>query len=170
MEDFEPVLESLKNTDKAPDCLVVGDVMDKLSRDFVDESLELMLNCPKKPYIISLGEGRYYKDAGRLRMDTGAFTKAFEYCLGTEAVNMGKPSRDFFDIALETIDGALEDSVMIGDDILSDVNAAQRAGMRGFLVRTGKYRRSDETEPLNKADHVFDDLRDAINSICMQTW
>ena len=30
--------------------------------------------------------------------------------------------------------------VMIGDDVVSDVGGSQSAGMRGVLVRTGKYR------------------------------
>jgi ribonucleotide monophosphatase NagD (HAD superfamily) len=30
--------------------------------------------------------------------------------------------------------------VMIGDDILTDIGGAQGAGMRGVLVRTGKFR------------------------------
>ena len=29
---------------------------------------------------------------------------------------------------------------MIGDDIVSDVGGAQRCGLAGVLVRTGKYR------------------------------
>jgi phospholysine phosphohistidine inorganic pyrophosphate phosphatase len=32
---------------------------------------------------------------------------------------------------------------MIGDDILVDVATAQRAGMRGVLVRTGKFHPDD---------------------------
>jgi len=29
---------------------------------------------------------------------------------------------------------------MLGDDVVNDVGAAQEYGMRGVLVRTGKYR------------------------------
>ena len=29
---------------------------------------------------------------------------------------------------------------MVGDDLWSDVEGAQRAGLRGWLVRTGKFR------------------------------
>ena len=34
-----------------------------------------------------------------------------------------------------------DEVVMVGDDIESDVGGAQRAGLRGVLVRTGKYRK-----------------------------
>lgn len=32
-----------------------------------------------------------------------------------------------------------DEVVMIGDDIVGDVGGAQSAGLRGILVRTGKY-------------------------------
>ena len=31
-------------------------------------------------------------------------------------------------------------AVMVGDDVLNDVGGAQRCGLMGILVRTGKYR------------------------------
>lgn len=168
LEDFEPVLSKVKaehGDSWQPNCLVVGDAMTKVTRDFMDESLEVMLNCPEEPRIVSLGAGRYYKDSGRLRMDTGAYVAAFEYCLGTKAVNIGKPALEFFNQAMAVVGGQPEDTIMIGDDIVSDVGGAQRLGMRGFLVRTGKYKKSDETERGVRADHVFDNLNDAIEAI-----
>lgn len=165
LEDFQPILDKQRKMNLAPNCLVVGDVMDKLSRDFMDESLELMLNSPEKPCIISLGAGRYYRDAGRLRMDTGAYVAAFEFCLDAKAFNVGKPTEAFFKDALNVVGGSIDETVMIGDDIVSDVGGAQKLGMRGFLVRTGKYKKSDETDRGVTADHVFDNLAAAINNI-----
>jgi ribonucleotide monophosphatase NagD (HAD superfamily) len=49
---------------------------------------------------------------------------------------------------------------MIGDDILTDVAGAQKLGMQGILVKTGKYRedlaKSSGVEP----DLVLDSLAD----------
>lgn len=168
IEDFQPLLDKQPDPSLPPNCLVVGDVMDKLSRNFMDESLELMLNSPEKPQIISLGAGRYYRDGGRLRMDTGAYVVAFEFCLGVKALNVGKPTEEFFKTALDAIGGNVEETVMIGDDIVSDVGGAQNVGMRGFLVRTGKYKKSDEIDRGIKADFVFDNLKDAIDNIISQ--
>jgi len=162
VEDFKPALAGDR---RPPNCLVVGDIMDRLDRDFMDESLELMLRSPDEPRIISLGAGRYYKDAGRLRMDTGAYVAAFEYCLGVRAINIGKPSENFFKEALDVVGGTPDDTVMIGDDLISDVGGAQAMGMRGFLVRTGKFRVSDEKGERVRADHVFDNLKDAADTI-----
>lgn len=175
-EDFKPVLDRLNNKTPAeqmaqPNCLVVGDAMDKINRNYMDESLEIMLDSPEPPQIISLGAGRYYKDAGRLRMDTGAYVAAFEFCLGTKAINFGKPTEAFFREALAVVcpdNGGSEETIMIGDDIVSDVGGAQKLGMRGFLVRTGKYKKSDETERGVKADYVFDNLKQAMEMIIAQ--
>lgn len=167
LEDFEAALSQTGNVNQdQPNCLVVGDVMGKLSRDFMDESLEIMLNCQEeRPHIVSLGAGRYYKDAGRLRMDTGAYVAAFEYCLGVKAINLGKPTEAFFKDALDIVGGTAKDTIMIGDDVVSDVGGAQALGMRAFLVRTGKYKKSDESERGVRPHHVFDNFKQAMETI-----
>jgi len=48
--------------------------------------------------------------------------------------------------------------VMVGDDIHADVLGAQRAGMAGVLVRTGKFRPSDLAGIEEEPDHVLDDI------------
>ena len=60
-----------------------------------------------------------------------------------EAVILGKPARDFFHLACRKIDRAPADVVMVGDDVISDVGGALDAGLRGVLVRTGKFRSGD---------------------------
>lgn len=164
-EEFASVTRPMEASGLSANCLVIGDLMNRLSRDFIDESLEIMLNSPERPVLVSLGAGRYYKDSGRLRMDTGAYTAAFEYSLGVKAVNIGKPSESFFGRALELVGGSAEDTIMIGDDIVSDVGGAKRMGMRGFLVRTGKYKASDESGHKVKADCVFANLAEAADKI-----
>lgn len=177
LKDFKPILDKQQraklnddnNTKIQPNCLVIGDIMDKMSRDFMDESLEIMLNCREKIQILSLGAGRYYKDAGRLRMDTGAYVSAFEFCLGVKAINVGKPTGAFFNEALKVVGSSIDETIMIGDDIVSDVGGAQQVGMRGFLVRTGKYKKTDETERGVTPDDVFDNLNQAIDILIKET-
>ena len=54
---------------------------------------------------------------------------------------MGKPSKEFFLMALMDLGAVPEETAMIGDDINTDVGGAQDMGMMGILVKTGKYRR-----------------------------
>lgn len=96
-------------------------------------------------------------------MDIGAFVAGLEYVTGTEAVVMGKPSKDFFETALQSLDLRPEDAVMVGDDIESDIGGAQRAGIRGILVRTGKFR--DELVARSKVepDAVIDSVANLLD-------
>ncbi|UCE87847.1 MAG: HAD hydrolase-like protein, partial [Deltaproteobacteria bacterium] len=48
---------------------------------------------------------------------------------------------------------------MIGDDIEGDVRAAQALGMRGILVRTGKFRAADLERDV-APDAVLDSFAD----------
>ncbi|KAK8767674.1 hypothetical protein V5799_005544 [Amblyomma americanum] len=58
-----------------------------------------------------------------------------------------------------------DEVVMVGDDIVSDVGGAQSVGMRGVLVRTGKYRSSDESHPSVKPDGIVRNLKEAVERI-----
>ena len=73
-------------------------------------------------------------------MDIGAFVAGLEYVTQKEAIVIGKPSKDFFDLAVEDMGLPVGEVVMVGDDINSDVGGAQQAGLKGVLVKTGKYR------------------------------
>ena len=54
---------------------------------------------------------------------------------------------------------------MVGDDVSSDVGGAQAAGIRGVLVRTGKFRPSDENHATVKPDLVVDNLSALVDMI-----
>jgi HAD superfamily hydrolase (TIGR01458 family) len=71
-------------------------------------------------------------------LDTGGFVRLLEYATGERARVLGKPSPDFFRLALDAAGVAPELAVMVGDDLAADVAGAQAVGVRGVLVRTGK--------------------------------
>ncbi len=64
-------------------------------------------------------------------------------------------ARDAFAAALEAEPG---EATMVGDDVDSDVGGAKRVGMRGVLVRTGKFRE----ESLAAADAGPDGVIDSV--------
>ncbi len=69
--------------------------------------------------------------------------KALEHASGARAVVLGKPAREFFRAGLARVDCPPREAVLIGDDIVGDVQGARRVGMQGVLVRTGKFREPD---------------------------
>jgi HAD superfamily hydrolase (TIGR01450 family) len=77
-------------------------------------------------------------------LDAGAVVVGLEYATGRRATVLGKPSPEVFRQALTGLRADLgrrvpaRDVAMVGDDPDADVRAAQRVGMRGLLVLTGK--------------------------------
>jgi len=51
-----------------------------------------------------------------------------------------------------------EESAMIGDNILTDIGGAQRVGMKGILVKTGKYREEVVKHPGVIPDLVLESI------------
>src|SRR5690606_19090550 len=90
--------------------------------------------------LLALQKNRYWRTGDGLSLDAGPFVAALEYATGVEAVVVGKPSEDFFRLAAASMALPPDRITVIGDDLESDVGGAQAAGMRGILVRTGKFR------------------------------
>ena len=72
---------------------------------------------------------------------------------------IGKPAPAFFESALALLGARAEQTLMIGDDIVGDVGAAQACGIRGIQVRTGKFRAADLEGDIHP-DAVLDSFAD----------
>ena len=70
----------------------------------------------------------------------------------------GKPAVAFFEAALGSVGASAPRSLMVGDDIVNDVEGAKAAGLRGVLVRTGKFREADLEK--GSPDAVLDSVAD----------
>lgn len=119
-----------------------------------------------------MGKNKYYKEHGKLTIDLGAYTTALEFAADVKALVIGKPSAEYFSSALASFITSPTSSsftpdevIMVGDDLLGDVKGAQDAGMRGVLVRTGKFRPSDGQHPSVRPDYIADNLAQAIGHI-----
>jgi HAD superfamily hydrolase (TIGR01458 family) len=75
-----------------------------------------------------------------------------------EPLVVGKPAAELFLAAASAMGVDPGDAVMVGDDVNSDVLAAQHLGMTGVLGRTGKYRAADVEAAPGEPDHVIDSL------------
>jgi HAD superfamily hydrolase (TIGR01458 family) len=110
--------------------------------------------------LVCLHRNRWWQTSRGPLLDAGAFVAGLEYAAGVEAEVIGKPSRAYFEAALDELGAEPAETVMVGDDVESDVGGAKAVGMRGVLVRTGKF--TDEAleraEP--KPDAVLDSVCD----------
>jgi len=94
------------------------------------------------------------------QLDMGAFVAGLELAAGTEAVVVGKPAPEFYAAALAQVGAEPCDAVMVGDDVESDVLGAQAIGIRGVLVRTGKFRPAALQRARGKPDEMIDSIAD----------
>lgn len=120
-----------------PDVIVVGDIGARWDAELMQRMFGMMLAGVR---LVTLHKGRYWEAGDGLKIDIGAFVAALEFASGQQATVIGKPSPELFNLALESMGVAPEAAVMVGDDFETDVRAAQSLGMRGVLVKTGKYR------------------------------
>ncbi|HMA06086.1 MAG TPA: TIGR01458 family HAD-type hydrolase [Methanomicrobiales archaeon] len=133
--DFEDAGVAL--TGDHPDAVVVGDAGDRFTYGLLNRAMRMILSGAD---LIALERDRSWMGADGLMLSAGPFVAALEYATGKEAICVGKPSHDFFSAALAGLGIPASGAAMVGDDIETDIGGAQRCGMQGILVRTGKFR------------------------------
>ena len=110
--------------------------------------------------LVAMHRNVYWRTDAGLQLDAGAFVAGLEAAAGVEAEVTGKPSPAFFEAALGRLGAGPGEALMIGDDIESDVLAAQRLGITGVLVRTGKFLPEAVERADGSPDHVLDSFAD----------
>ena len=106
--------------------------------------------------LVAMHRGLYWRTSEGLQLDTGAFLAGLEQAAATEADVVGKPAAAFFAAALAHMGADAAHTVMTGDDIETDVLAAQRHGLTGVLVKTGKYLPRTHHSASGTPDHILD--------------
>ena len=119
------------------DVVVIGGAEELLTYEAMNRAFGLLMDGA---VLLAMHTNLYWKTKDGLQLDSGPFVRALELASGKQAVVLGKPSRDFFEQALLEIGVAADEAVMVGDDIENDIDGAQRAGMKGVLVETGKHK------------------------------
>jgi HAD superfamily hydrolase (TIGR01458 family) len=124
-----------------PNVVLIGDAADGFSYANLNRAFQL---CMDGAPLLGVGYNRYFKSGDHYMMDAGAFIRAVEFAADVEATILGKPSPEFFEQAMASTAVDRAHTLMVGDDVLGDVEGALNAGLRGCLVRTGKYQPGDE--------------------------
>lgn len=139
--------------------VVVGDAQDNFSYKNLNHAFRLLQQGSQ---LVAIANNRYFKDDdNELSMDAGCFVSALEYASGQKAQLIGKPSLEFYKLAVASLNVEPSECVMIGDDIESDIKGAQEAGIYSILVKTGKFTESDLQKGI-APDEVFESINDLI--------
>ena len=152
---FEPLPAS---AEEGAGAVVVGDLGSGWDFATLNRAFRLLMSDARPP-LVALGLTRYWRAEDGLRLDAGAYVRALEYATGRTALVLGKPDPEFYATAVADLGLEPGDVVMVGDDIRSDVEGAQRAGLAGVLVRTGKFASSDLAGDI-RPDAVLDSIAD----------
>lgn len=131
-EDFSDFVQ----TEEGPDAVVVGDMGRQFDFDVLNRGF---LSLHGGARLVALQKNRFWYSEEGLAMDAGAFVAALEYASNREATLIGKPSREYFDAAIEALAIAPERVAMVGDDPETDIRGARDAGLHTVLVESGKH-------------------------------
>ena len=121
--------------------VVIGDGGDDLSFRNLDTAFRLIRGGAA---FLAMHRNPWWLTPRGPTLDAGAVVVGLEYSTGRKATVLGKPSPVVFRQALDGLRADLGRRVaafsvaMVGDDPDADVRAAQRVGLRGILVLTGK--------------------------------
>ncbi len=121
--------------------VVIGDSPEAATYDNLNHAFRLVRGGAE---LVGMHRNPWWLTPAGPTLDSGAFVAGLEFATGRRATVIGKPSAAFFrEAAAELVAGlpgaSRHDLAMVGDDLFSDVLAAQRLGLRGIFVRTGKH-------------------------------
>jgi len=144
--------------DDAPDVILIGGA----GPEFGYQALNSVFSYLQRgAELMAMHANLFWRTSDGLSLDAGAFLLGLQQAAGIEARILGKPAREFFDTALRGLGATAGDTAMIGDDVESDVIGAQRHGLTGVLVRTGKFQPDHEDGVEGEVpDHVIDSIGD----------
>lgn len=118
------------------DVVVIGGAEELLTYEAMNHAFRMLMDGAE---LLAMHTNLYWRTPTGLQLDSGPYVRALELASGKQAVVLGKPNQAFFEQALLSLGVAAHEAVMVGDDIENDVAGAQRAGLRGILVLSGKH-------------------------------
>ena len=156
-DDVKQDFKALPQSNTAPNYIVIGDIGDSWSYPLLNEAFNCLAHGAK---LIAIHKNRFWQTEHGLQMDIGGFIAALEYASGVKAMIIGKPSADFFRVALDDMGLTPAEVAIIGDDIDADIGGGLQVGLKGILVKTGKYRQSYTDASTVKPDLIIESVKD----------
>jgi len=166
MEDFCNI------STEDPNCVLLGLAPSHFHYERLNEAFRLIRD--EGAALVAVHKAKYLKRKDGLAIGPGFFAAGLEYSTGCASVVVGKPEAKFFRSAVDEInlehgtDIRIGEALMVGDDVMQDVLGAQMAGLRGGLVKTGKFSDGDETketEDGKRPDFVFESFAQCVERV-----
>ena len=132
--------------------VIVGDAGDDFTARNIQSAFRLLRGGAG---FVAMHKNRWWITPAGVLLDSGGYVAALEYGTERRALVTGKPSRAFFGEAVRMLAGqggaaaslghgassrlSRGEVAMVGDDLWNDIRGAQKAGLRGVFVRSGKH-------------------------------
>ena len=133
------VNQGITITEHAPDYVVVS-----IDRQFSYDKLATAcrLICAGSKFIATNLDARL-KIEGRFVPGSGSIVAAVQTACGLKPVVMGKPERHILDMSMEVTGCKASETLVIGDNLATDIAAGVNAGIDTVLMLTGVNSRDD---------------------------
>lgn len=125
--------------------VIVGDSPDELTYANLNHAFRLVRSGAR---LIGMHRNPWWLTPDGPTLDSGAYVAGLEFASGVRAQIIGKPAAAFFSLAVDALRREVasrgvrlrrSEIAMVGDDVRTDALAAQRSGLRGVFVLTGKH-------------------------------
>jgi phospholysine phosphohistidine inorganic pyrophosphate phosphatase len=158
LDEFEAIPRVPPDAESGARYVVIGDLGDAWDFKTLNRAFRLLYSSSETA-LIALGMTRFWHAEDGLKLDVAPFVTALEHAASRKAMVFGKPAEPFFRAAVEQLQLPADKIAMVGDDIETDIAGSQHAGLKGILVRTGKFR-PDNLEGKTRPHAVLDSIRD----------
>ena len=102
----------------------------KLLFDYTIEIMEYLLEKKYEMHLITNG----FEKTQWGKLNNSNLTKYFTHVITSETSNAVKPAKEIFEYAINKAGATLKESIMIGDNLDSDIQGAKNAGMDNIFV------------------------------------
>ena len=152
-EEFQK-FRQIKSSE-VPDFVIIGDFHDNWDVNRLNIAFKYVIKHKAK--LLGTQGNKYYLDRnGEPVIDTGSFVWMIANAANVTPKIFGKPSKEYFVQALKKLDLLAKNTVVIGDDIESDIEGALNANIRGILVKTGKGQYYQSSKARIKPDLIIE--------------
>ena len=147
-------------------------VLIAIKKDFTNEEYADMIEfLLQGANLVGMHETSLYAKDGRRYPGVGAILKMLSFATQREYEVVGKPSRLFYEKALEKLKkqdpkATFDTITIISDDVMGDLVGAKELGMKTIFVTSGKFKSAEEIIPnikeKKRPDMILDDISEML--------
>ena len=142
-------------TDIEPDYVVLGE--GRLDLEAITTATRLVHRGAN--FVVTNPDAAGPSEAGIVPA-AGAVASLIQTATGLEPYVVGKPNPLMFRIALNYLDVHSEDTVMVGDNLRTDIRGGIESGLETVLVLSGMTARADVATSPFRPNHIVDSVAD----------